>query len=173
MSLEFITFVTFFLNQRQAAEMKKVMHELGNTLCDQDVNTVAAQHFKARQVRRTPWPLRSLKKIPEFNFISLCLIRCWRANGPVSWSRSPASRSRSTRSGWSSCTRTSRSPTTAAKSSEIFPLYFFFLFAESRVLSLFAYFPLDICNLPLHTHVHLNRQFCDSLTGAKEIVDSA
>lgn len=54
-----------------------------------------------------------------------------------------------------------------------FFLFIFFLFAESRVLSLFAYFPLDICNLPLHTHVHLNRQFCDSLTGAKEIVDPA
>ncbi|XP_008309373.1 ferry endosomal RAB5 effector complex subunit 3 [Cynoglossus semilaevis] len=43
------------LLERQAAEMKKVMHELGNTLCDQDVNTVAAQHFKARQVLESKW----------------------------------------------------------------------------------------------------------------------
>ncbi len=31
--------------------MDKVMQELGKTLCDQDVNTVAAQHFDAQQVR--------------------------------------------------------------------------------------------------------------------------
>lgn len=31
--------------------MNKVMQELGKTLSDQDVNTVAAQHFDAQQVR--------------------------------------------------------------------------------------------------------------------------
>lgn len=36
---------------RQAVEMNKVMQELGKTLSDQDVNTVAAQHFDAQQVR--------------------------------------------------------------------------------------------------------------------------
>ncbi|XP_068595713.1 ferry endosomal RAB5 effector complex subunit 3 [Brachionichthys hirsutus] len=43
------------LQERQAAEMKKVMHELGNTLSDQDVNTVAAQHFDAQQVLENKW----------------------------------------------------------------------------------------------------------------------
>lgn len=32
--------------------MDKVMHELGNTLSDQDVNTVASQHFDAQQVKK-------------------------------------------------------------------------------------------------------------------------
>ncbi len=40
------------LSGRQAAEMDKVMHELGNTLSDQDVNAVASQHFDAQQVKR-------------------------------------------------------------------------------------------------------------------------
>ncbi|MEQ2176143.1 hypothetical protein GOODEAATRI_025066, partial [Goodea atripinnis] len=35
----------------QAAEMDKVMHELGNTLSDHDVNAVASQHFDAQQVQ--------------------------------------------------------------------------------------------------------------------------
>ncbi|XP_068169300.1 ferry endosomal RAB5 effector complex subunit 3 [Antennarius striatus] len=43
------------LQERQAAEMDKVMHELGNTLSDQDVNTVAAQHFDAQQVLENKW----------------------------------------------------------------------------------------------------------------------
>lgn len=30
--------------------MDKVMHELGSTLSDQDVNAVASQHFDAQQV---------------------------------------------------------------------------------------------------------------------------
>lgn len=38
---------------RQATEMDKVMHELGNTLSDQDVNAVASQHFDAQQVKKT------------------------------------------------------------------------------------------------------------------------
>lgn len=32
--------------------MDKVMHELGNTLSDQDVNAVASQHFDAQQVKK-------------------------------------------------------------------------------------------------------------------------
>lgn len=37
---------------RQSTEMDEVMHQLGNTLSDQDVNTVASQHFDAQQVRK-------------------------------------------------------------------------------------------------------------------------
>lgn len=40
----------YVLSGRQAVEMDKVMHELGNTLSDQDVNAVASQHFDAQQV---------------------------------------------------------------------------------------------------------------------------
>lgn len=40
------------LSARQATEMDKVMHELGNTLSDQDVNAVASQHFDAQQVKK-------------------------------------------------------------------------------------------------------------------------
>lgn len=43
--------INTFLFCRQAAEMDKVMHELGNTLSDQDVNAVASQHFDAQQVK--------------------------------------------------------------------------------------------------------------------------
>ncbi|KAK3564667.1 hypothetical protein QTP86_024534 [Hemibagrus guttatus] len=43
------------LQERQAAEMNKVMQELGKTLSDQDVNTVAAQHFEAQQVLENKW----------------------------------------------------------------------------------------------------------------------
>uniref|UniRef100_A0A9J7XP47 FERRY endosomal RAB5 effector complex subunit 3 n=2 Tax=Cyprinus carpio carpio TaxID=630221 RepID=A0A9J7XP47_CYPCA len=43
------------LQERQAVEMDKVMQELGKTLCDQDVNTVAAQHFDAQQVLENKW----------------------------------------------------------------------------------------------------------------------
>uniref|UniRef100_A0A4W5Q0S7 FERRY endosomal RAB5 effector complex subunit 3 n=1 Tax=Hucho hucho TaxID=62062 RepID=A0A4W5Q0S7_9TELE len=39
------------LQERQAAEMDKVMQELGKTMTDQDVNAVASQHFDAQQVR--------------------------------------------------------------------------------------------------------------------------
>lgn len=35
--------------------MDKVMHELGNTLSDQDVNAVASQHFDAQQVKKKTW----------------------------------------------------------------------------------------------------------------------
>uniref|UniRef100_A0A8C5GDP5 CL004 protein n=1 Tax=Gouania willdenowi TaxID=441366 RepID=A0A8C5GDP5_GOUWI len=43
------------LLERQAAEMDKVMHELGNTLSDHDVNAVASQHFDAQQVLENKW----------------------------------------------------------------------------------------------------------------------
>ncbi|KAK2841948.1 hypothetical protein Q5P01_012148 [Channa striata] len=43
------------LQERQAAEMDKVMNELGNTLSDQDVNAVASQHFDAQQVLENKW----------------------------------------------------------------------------------------------------------------------
>lgn len=44
---------------RQATEMDKVMHELGNTLTDHDVNAVASQHFDAQQVKKEAWVLCS------------------------------------------------------------------------------------------------------------------
>ncbi|KAM3869827.1 ferry endosomal RAB5 effector complex subunit 3 [Diretmus argenteus] len=43
------------LQERQAAELDKVMQELGNTLSDQDVNAVASQHFDAQQVLENKW----------------------------------------------------------------------------------------------------------------------
>ncbi|XP_030070401.1 ferry endosomal RAB5 effector complex subunit 3 [Microcaecilia unicolor] len=43
------------LRERQAAEMNKVMQELGKTLTDQDVNLVAAQHFESQQVLENKW----------------------------------------------------------------------------------------------------------------------
>ncbi|KAM9754002.1 ferry endosomal RAB5 effector complex subunit 3 [Menidia menidia] len=43
------------LQERQTAEMDKVMHELGNTLSDQDVNAVASQHFDAQQILENKW----------------------------------------------------------------------------------------------------------------------
>ncbi|KAK5867806.1 hypothetical protein PBY51_012266 [Eleginops maclovinus] len=43
------------LQERQASEMDKVMHELGNTLSDHDVNAVASQHFDAQQVLENKW----------------------------------------------------------------------------------------------------------------------
>ncbi|KAM4747428.1 ferry endosomal RAB5 effector complex subunit 3 isoform 1-T1 [Rhinophrynus dorsalis] len=43
------------LRERQAVEMDKVMQELGNSLTDQDVNSVAAQHFESQQVLENKW----------------------------------------------------------------------------------------------------------------------
>ncbi|XP_076878128.1 ferry endosomal RAB5 effector complex subunit 3 isoform X2 [Brachyhypopomus gauderio] len=43
------------LQERQAAEMDKVMQELGKTMSDQDVNTVASQHFDAQQDLEKKW----------------------------------------------------------------------------------------------------------------------
>ncbi|XP_071200018.1 FERRY endosomal RAB5 effector complex subunit 3-like isoform X1 [Salvelinus alpinus] len=43
------------LQERQAAEMDKVMQELGKTLTDQDVNAFASQHFDAQQVLENKW----------------------------------------------------------------------------------------------------------------------
>ncbi|TNN00947.1 hypothetical protein fugu_012193 [Takifugu bimaculatus] len=44
--------------------MDKVMHELGNTLSDQDVNAVASQHFDAQQVLENKWA-SELKQVTE------------------------------------------------------------------------------------------------------------
>ncbi|XP_062928636.1 protein C12orf4 homolog [Mobula hypostoma] len=43
------------LQERQSVEMDKVMQELGKTLTDQDVNSVAAQHFDSQQVLENKW----------------------------------------------------------------------------------------------------------------------
>ncbi|XP_014003454.2 protein C12orf4 homolog isoform X1 [Salmo salar] len=43
------------LQERQAAEMDKVMQELGKTMTDQDVNAFASQHFDAQQVLENKW----------------------------------------------------------------------------------------------------------------------
>ncbi|XP_029453152.1 protein C12orf4 homolog isoform X2 [Rhinatrema bivittatum] len=50
------------LRERQGAEMNKVMQELGNSLTDQDVNLVAAQHFESQQVLENKWA-NELKQI--------------------------------------------------------------------------------------------------------------
>lgn len=52
------------LQERQTTEMDKVMHELGNTLSDQDVNAVASQHFDAQQVLENKWA-SELKQVTE------------------------------------------------------------------------------------------------------------
>ncbi|CAL8260270.1 unnamed protein product [Merluccius merluccius] len=52
------------LQERQAAEMSSVMQELGNTLSDHDVNTVASQHFEAQQVLENRW-VSELKHMSE------------------------------------------------------------------------------------------------------------
>uniref|UniRef100_A0A8B9GKT3 Chromosome 12 open reading frame 4 n=1 Tax=Astyanax mexicanus TaxID=7994 RepID=A0A8B9GKT3_ASTMX len=44
------------------SEMDKVMQELGKTLSDHDVNTVAAQHFDAQQVLENKWAIE-LKQV--------------------------------------------------------------------------------------------------------------
>uniref|UniRef100_H3CHW6 Uncharacterized protein n=1 Tax=Tetraodon nigroviridis TaxID=99883 RepID=H3CHW6_TETNG len=49
---------------RQTTEMDKVMHELGNTLSDRDVNAVASQHFDAQQVLENKWA-SELKQVTE------------------------------------------------------------------------------------------------------------
>lgn len=120
--------------------MDKVMHELGNTLSDQDVNAVASQHFDAQQVKeevgcsvtvsniltcaqscRYPVHMFSSESknihIKALQCLSV-LIRCWKTNGPASWSKLLVSRSRSIRNGSSNCTRTYRNPKTVAKLSE-------------------------------------------------------
>lgn len=132
-----------FLSGRQATEMDKVMHELGNTLSDQDVNAVASQHFDAQQVKKTRGALWQQVCLYPCTLLSfhhrhfrewleqtahlqvqtaldsvVWLSRCWRTSGPASWSKLPEFRSRSIRSGSSNCTRTCRNPTTATKLSE-------------------------------------------------------
>lgn len=48
--------------------MDKVMQELGKTMNDQDVNTVAAQHFDAQQVR----PLDTVTQFAACHSVVLC-----------------------------------------------------------------------------------------------------
>lgn len=43
------------LRERQGIEMEKVMQELGKSLTDQDVNSLAAQHFESQQVLENKW----------------------------------------------------------------------------------------------------------------------
>ncbi|XP_078530091.1 ferry endosomal RAB5 effector complex subunit 3 [Lissotriton helveticus] len=43
------------LRERQGVEMNKVMQELGKSLTDHDVNSVAAQHFESQQVLENKW----------------------------------------------------------------------------------------------------------------------
>ncbi|KAJ8002756.1 hypothetical protein DPEC_G00162250 [Dallia pectoralis] len=50
------------LQERQAAEMDKVMQELGKTMTDQDVNAVASQNFEAQQVLENKW-VNELKQV--------------------------------------------------------------------------------------------------------------
>ncbi|XP_041852738.1 protein C12orf4 homolog [Melanotaenia boesemani] len=52
------------LQERQTTEMDQVMHELGNTLSDHDVNAVASQHFDAQQVLENKWT-SELKQVTE------------------------------------------------------------------------------------------------------------
>ncbi|XP_075756783.1 ferry endosomal RAB5 effector complex subunit 3 isoform X2 [Pelodiscus sinensis] len=43
------------LRERQGAEMDNVMQELGKSLTDQDVNSLAAKHFESQQVLENKW----------------------------------------------------------------------------------------------------------------------
>ncbi|KAB1254593.1 Protein C12orf4-like protein [Camelus dromedarius] len=43
------------LRERQGVEMEKVMQELGKSLTDQDVNSLAAQHFESQQDLENKW----------------------------------------------------------------------------------------------------------------------
>ncbi|XP_045141801.1 protein C12orf4 homolog isoform X1 [Echinops telfairi] len=43
------------LRERQGIEMEKVMQELGKSLTDQDVNSLAAQHFECQQDLENKW----------------------------------------------------------------------------------------------------------------------
>ncbi|NXF48390.1 CL004 protein, partial [Oceanites oceanicus] len=43
------------LRERQGTEMDKVMQELGKSLTDQDVNSLAAQHFESQQDLENKW----------------------------------------------------------------------------------------------------------------------
>ncbi|CAH2276205.1 Hypothetical predicted protein [Pelobates cultripes] len=50
------------LRERQGAEMDMVMQELGKSLSDQDVNSVAAQHFESQQILENKW-ITELKQL--------------------------------------------------------------------------------------------------------------
>ncbi|XP_073506061.1 ferry endosomal RAB5 effector complex subunit 3 isoform X1 [Phyllobates terribilis] len=43
------------LRERQGSEMNKVMQELGKSLSDYEVNSVAAQHFESQQILENKW----------------------------------------------------------------------------------------------------------------------
>lgn len=58
------------LFDRQTSEMDKVMHELGNTLSDQDVNAVASQHFDAQQVAEEAVTSRGVQAVYWINVSS-------------------------------------------------------------------------------------------------------
>lgn len=87
--------------------MDEVMHQLGNTLSDQDVNAVASQHFDAQQVKEervdnviihSQTFLQDLSNeiscslvllgghcIRELRFLTLSVLgRCWKTSGPAS-----------------------------------------------------------------------------------------
>ncbi|KAM8972988.1 ferry endosomal RAB5 effector complex subunit 3 isoform 2-T2 [Pelodytes ibericus] len=50
------------LRERQGVEMDKVMQELGKSLSDHDVNSVAAQHFESQQLLENKW-ITELKQL--------------------------------------------------------------------------------------------------------------
>lgn len=85
-----INITDILLSDRQTTEMDKVMHELGNTLSDQDVNAVASQQFDAQQVADET----KVADLPQtvcghaLNMYRFVVNeRCWRTSGPVSWSK--------------------------------------------------------------------------------------
>lgn len=66
------------LSDRQTTEMDKVMHELGNTLSDQDVNVVASQHFDAQQVaEENIWSCK-VQAVYWINNMSQTVVMLWR-----------------------------------------------------------------------------------------------
>lgn len=50
LGFESLVNISDYLCFRQGIEMEKVMQELGKSLTDQDVNSLAAQHFESQQV---------------------------------------------------------------------------------------------------------------------------
>lgn len=68
--------------------MEKVMQELGKSLTDQDVNSLAAQHFESQQVSEMKY--NGFRYIIMFSFLVKnltswhSLFRTWRINGPMS-----------------------------------------------------------------------------------------
>ncbi|XP_069619530.1 ferry endosomal RAB5 effector complex subunit 3 [Ranitomeya imitator] len=58
------------LRERQGSEMNKVMQELGKSLSDHDVNSVAAQHFESQQILENKWSteLKQLSTIQKLEY---------------------------------------------------------------------------------------------------------